>query len=191
MMRQNYNPILYYPIDQVINNNNLQTNNYLNNYQVNPYVNQIIQNQIKQKEIQTIIKPKNSIVYYNKNNAIDYKNKSNIINEIYAGYGINIAIDNNINTCNKICKLSYVINNIAYYGTGFFVLLYNSFKCILTNYHIISKDLINNFIEIEIYNKNKVKILLDKNRYIKFYDDLDVTIIELKETDEIIKNIDF
>ena len=76
-------------------------------------------------------------------------------------------------------------------GTGFFVLLYNSFKCILTNHHIISKDLINNFIDIEIYNKNKVKILLDKNRYIKFYDDLDVTIIELKETDEIIKNIDF
>ena len=120
-MRQNYNPILYYPIDQVINNNNLQTNNYLNNYQVNPYVNQIIQNQIKQKEIQTIIKPKNSIVYYNKNNAIDYKNKSNIINEIYAGYGINITIDNIINTCNKVCKLSYVINNIAYYGTGFFI----------------------------------------------------------------------
>ena len=93
----------------------------------------------------------------------------------------------------SICKISYINNNKKYNGTGFFILLNNSFKCIMTNYHVIKKELINNNINIEIYNNNNTKninIKLD-NRNIQFYENLDITIIEIKESDEIIKDIEF
>ena len=47
----------------------------------------------------------------------------------------------------------------------------NNNKYIITNYHVISESLINNNINIEIYNKNKIKIEL-KNRDIKFFEEL-------------------
>ena len=64
----------------------------------------------------------------------------------------------------------------------------NYFKCIITNYHLISKDLINIIINIELYNK-KIKIKLN-NRYYKFEQNLNITIIEIKDSD-IIKDKDY
>ena len=60
----------------------------------------------------------------------------------------------------------------------------------MTNYHVISENLINNNIDIQLYNNKKLTIKLD-NRDIKFYNNLDITIIEIKESDEIIKDVDF
>ena len=61
----------------------------------------------------------------------------------------------------SICKISYENNN----GTGFFILLKNSFKCIMTNYHVISE--INNIINIQINNNKNININLN-NRNIKY-----------------------
>ena len=44
------------------------------------------------------------------------------------------------------------INKEKAYGTGFFM-IYNSLKCLISNYHVINSDLLNKNIEIEIYNK--------------------------------------
>ena len=92
----------------------------------------------------------------------------------------------------SICKISYLEHN----GTGFFMLL-NDIKCIFTNYHIISKDLLNKVINIEIYNnynyyKKSIDIILDK-KYTKFFEDLDITILEINDSYEkdLIKEIEF
>ena len=89
----------------------------------------------------------------------------------------------------SICKISYM----EHYGTGFFMLL-NDIKCLFTNYHIISKDLINKVINIKIYNnfKKSIDIILDK-KYTKFFEDLDITILEIKDSyeKELIKEIEF
>ena len=62
----------------------------------------------------------------------------------------------------SICKISYE-KNIN--GTGFFILLKNSFKCIMTNYNVISE--INNIINIQINNNKNININLN-NRNIKY-----------------------
>ena len=76
-------------------------------------------------------------------------------------------------------------------GTGFFMII-NDIKYLLTNYHVINKNLIDKIINIEIYNNKKIEIIKNMNyRNIKFYEYLDITIIEIKESDYIIKDIDF
>ena len=63
-------------------------------------------------------------------------------------------------------------------------------KWLLTNLHIITEDLINKEIKIILYNGSDVNIKLNK-RYIHFYRKLDITVMEIKESDNIIKDIDF
>ena len=66
----------------------------------------------------------------------------------------------------------------------------DSLKLLITNYHVIFPDLKNINIQIEIWN-NKKMILNLMGRYIKFMEIQDITAIEIKETDEIYKNIQF
>ena len=75
----------------------------------------------------------------------------------------------------SICKI--ICKNNKGSGTGFFIQL-NDYKCIMTNYHIISTDLINQIIYIKLYNNKALQIKL-KEEYIKFFRKLDITIIEL------------
>ena len=81
----------------------------------------------------------------------------------------------------SICKIIYKNNKGS--GTGFFIQL-NDYKCIMTNYHIISTDLINQIIYIKLFNNKKIQLIL-KEKFIKFFNNLDITIIELDN----IKNI--
>ena len=111
------------------------------------------------------------------------------IQERNTGHAIKINVNDIYKISKSICQISYLENNKPVYGTGFFMVLNNN-KYIITNYHVISESLINNNINIEIYNKNKIKIEL-KNRDIKFFEELDITIIEIKEIDNIIKDIEF
>ena len=112
--------------------------------------------------------------------------KNNRIEEKATGHAIKIGL-NTINKVSKsICKI-YIEKN---QGTGFFMLLNNTIKCVITNYHIISKDSINKNINIEIYNNKKINIKLN-NRTFSFFEDLDITIIEIKDTDSIIQYINF
>ena len=82
------------------------------------------------------------------------------------------------------CKIKYKINEQDYaYGTGFFM-KYNSLKCLILTYHIINSNLVNKSIEIEIYNKEKINLVLN-NRMIKHFKNLGISIIEIKESDRI------
>ena len=71
-------------------------------------------------------------------------------------------------------------------GTGFFLNIDNSKKYLVTAYHIISENDINKDIKLEIYNKSSMK-LKPENRDIKYFKEKDITIIEIKEIDEILK----
>ena len=208
IMNQN-NPIINYQNIKIYNNNSKQ-NIYKNNIQIYPNYNQIItpnfnqmkrnnflnihnNNQMNKNNFQSIINPINTInsnFNNNQNNKIKNERKSNIINEVDTGQMM-IPIDTIIKVRKSICKIFYEINNIPYKGTGFFIILNNYFKCIITNYHVISKDLINIIINIEIYNNKKIKIILNNNRYYKFDENIDISIIEIKESDDIIIDIEF
>ena len=99
---------------------------------------------------------------------------------------------NIINQVSKsICKITYINNGNIIQGTGFFMII-NDIKYLLTNYHVINKNLIDKIINIEIYNNKTIEMKINNNdRDIKFYEYLDITIIEMKESDNIIKDIDF
>ena len=99
-----------------------------------------------------------------------------------------------INIANKvmksICKIIIKKEENNNYGTGFFMKISASKNCLITNYHIISKDKDSN-IEIEIHNQKKMNLKLN-NRYIKYFPEpIDITIIEIKSTDEIYNDIEF
>ena len=67
----------------------------------------------------------------------------------------------------------------------------DSLKYLITNYHVINPNNINANIELEINNKKKMK-LETGNRIIKFFENpRDITIIELKNYDDIYKYIEF
>ena len=55
-----------------------------------------------------------------------------------------------------ICKIIYENKR----GTGFFININDDLKCIATCYHVISKDIINNSIIIEIHDKKRIEIEL-------------------------------
>ena len=60
-------------------------------------------------------------------------------------------------------------------------MLINNIKYLITNYHNITENLINQNINIEIYTKNIFSMKLDINkRHFQFYKSIDITIIEIK-----------
>ena len=66
----------------------------------------------------------------------------------------------------------------------------NKSKYLITNYHIISEYLETEYIETEIHNHKKMKLKLN-NRDIKYFPKpKDITIIELKEYDDIYNDIE-
>ena len=81
------------------------------------------------------------------------------------------------------------------YGTGFFCKIkypnkYNEIYCLITNNHIITKDMLKYKENIEIKLNNKeIKILLDKNRRIWTNEEIDFTCIEIIKEDNIIEII--
>ena len=91
-------------------------------------------------------------------------------------------------TKRTICKI--IINNI-FKGTGFFMKTSDSKKYLITNNSIISKDEINENIEIELYNNRKMNLNIN-DRLKKFLPSpKNITIIEIKNDDEIYKDILF
>ena len=74
-----------------------------------------------------------------------------------------------INKAKKsICKIMIIKDRIPYYGTGFFMNLNNPKKYLITNYHVISENMLDKEIYLEIYNQKKMNLKLE-NRYIIFY----------------------
>ena len=88
----------------------------------------------------------------------------------------------------SICKIQFKINGIDNFGTGFFM-LYNNNKFLLTCYHVINSK--ESDINIEFWNKNKNKLDLINRNIIFLQDPIDITIIEINESDLFIKDIEF
>ena len=104
--------------------------------------------------------------------------------------------------CRSICKISYP-NSV---GTGFFIKLFKNGKPLLllmTNEHVITKNMIENKQTIDVYYDNQtkmMKITLDRHkRYIRRYNyiNIDCTIVEIIKEDNInedyflLPNIDY
>ncbi len=99
-----------------------------------------------------------------------------------------------INKVSKgICKI--IIKGTSMNATGFFLDIYPTMKCLLTNNHVISQDMVNanSIIEIENDSGEKIELKLNKNeRYIKCFDKpIDITIIQIKNSDMIDKYFQF
>ena len=115
--------------------------------------------------------------------------------EAYPGYARKIPINVICKYAKSICKLT-VKDDIL--GTGFFMCLCDTYdnqrkrKCLITNYHVISQDLVDlkKNIKIQLENKKERTIILDSDkRFIKCFDKLDITIVEIIDTDDLI-NLD-
>ena len=75
--------------------------------------------------------------------------------------------------------------------TGFFIKISEVSKYLLINYPLINQENINESIEVEIWNKDKINLNL-KEKNIKYFEkNKELTAIKLKEDDEIDKNIEF
>ena len=111
--------------------------------------------------------------------------------EAYPGYARKIPVNVIYKYTKSICKLTIEENQIS--GTGFFMCLYDNQKkrkCLITNFHVISQDLVDlkKNILIQLENKKERKIKLDSDkRFIRCFDKpKDITIVEIIDIDGII-----
>ena len=120
-------------------------------------------------------------------------NSSNYIKEVQTNNAKKVPLKNYNEASKAICKI--IIKEQNSNATGFFMNFSPSLKCLLTNYHVISQNLVdsNSLIEIETYSKIILKIKLNKNeRYIKFFvEPIDITIIQINNSDELNKYVEF
>ena len=103
----------------------------------------------------------------------EYEYYARRIRENRAGDAVKIPVIDIIKTIKSICKIIYKENNVTVQGTGFFMLI-NGIKYLITNYHNITENLINQNVNIEIHTKNIFSMKLDTNeRHIQFYKKID------------------
>ena len=96
--------------------------------------------------------------------------------------------------CPSICKILYPTEKGIKKGTGFLIKLYKENEplfCLMTNDHVITKEVIEKKTEIEVFyynEKKRIKIILDqKERLIHSYKDMDIDciIIEILAKDNV------
>ena len=104
---------------------------------------------------------------------------------------ISVPVNIIIKATKSVCKITIKGNEGKIYGTGFFMKVSNTKKYLVTNYHVISEKNINDDIEIEIYNEKTMKLNLNNRKIEYFPRPKDITIIEIKNTDEIYNDILF
>ena len=100
------------------------------------------------------------------------------------------------NVSKSICKIKIITNIGTIFGTGFLLKEYivqELFYCLMTNEHVITKEMINQKIKIDIYYDSQSKFrnieLNTEERLIKEFTDIkmDITVIEIISKDEISK----
>ena len=105
---------------------------------------------------------------------------------------VNIPLEQMNKVSKSVCKINIKKNENA---TGFFLDIYPYMKCLVTNYHVISQDMVNANSVIEIENDlgEKIRLKLNSNeRYIKCFEKpTDVTVIQIKNSDGINKYFQF
>ena len=119
--------------------------------------------------------------------SIKYK----IHNELYPG-GIKRISKKIIDEASKsICKISF----LKMYGTGFFLWTsFNEAKFLITNYHVINRDIINNNISItlEIYNKKIFTLnLTNFQNNIQYFEEHDITVIQINALENLCQSVIF
>ena len=142
----------------------------------------IIQNPMN---LQTIQNPKNMQMISNTQNNQKIVPQVDIL-------GCNKAVPINIiiKALKSICKIT-IRGNYNANATGFFMKVSDTEKYLITNYHVINQNNIYDDIEIEIHNQKKMKLNLN-NRKIKYFPrPKDITLIEIKNSDEIYNDILF
>ena len=107
---------------------------------------------------------------------------SNRINEIYSPSNKYLIFEDIDKIRKSICK----IKSKEGFGTGFFI-DYNSYKYLITCYHVISEEIKN--IVIEIWDKHDINLNLNNRNIIYLPKPKDITIIQLKEKE--INEIDY
>ena len=87
----------------------------------------------------------------NEEKGNEYESDNEIVkSEIYTDHGT-VPLEILFEVSKSICKIKIeTINNKVDFGTGFFMIISNFSKKLITNYHVISQERINNDIEIEI-----------------------------------------
>ena len=95
-----------------------------------------------------------------------------------------------IKALKSICKIA-IRGNSNVNATGFFMKISDTQKYLITNYHVINQNNIYDNIEIEIHNQKKMKLNLN-NREVKYFPKpKDITMIEIKTSDNIYNDILF
>ena len=129
---------------------------------------------------------------YNRTIKNDPLSESTTINNVQIGAPC-VPLEK-LNIASKVvCKINFYnkVTNTLDSATGFFMDIYPSFKCLLTNYHAINQNMVddNLIIEVTNYLGAKGKLVLNKKeRYIKCFDEpYDITVIQIKKTDKINK----
>ena len=95
-----------------------------------------------------------------------------------------------IETQKSICKIVIGYNGGHMEATGFFMKINNSKKYLITANHVIPQDRAYEEISLEIFNEKMIIFNL-KDRHIKYFKEKDITLIEIKDTDEICNQIKF
>ena len=123
-----------------------------------------------------------------KNNESNMKNGKIIIEP----KSISMNIENK--AIKSICKIKIKKKNENdfYYCTGFFMKFSNSLDYPITNHYLTGSDIEYENIELEIWN-NKIMNLSYPNRYRNIIQNqlIDITIVEIKNSDSIYKDIEF
>ena len=114
------------------------------------------------------------------------KRKKEVLNEHKP---IDIDIINAMRKC--ICKIKIARKEKICYGTGFFMKISDTERYLITNYHVIDSDTLNEKIEIEIWNKKGY--ILDPNVFnITFLEDpKDITAFEINDLNNIFEEVEF
>ena len=95
-----------------------------------------------------------------------------------------------IKVMNSICKIQIESEGKISFGYGFFIKLSDSLKYLFTNYHFLKQPLMINNITLITKNEKKMNLKFD-NRFVFHEPKKDISVIEIKVTDEIYNDIEF
>ena len=129
------------------------------------------------------------------------KRKKIIRKELYPNEKIYIQNEILNELSKSVCKIIYEYKNSMRHGTGFFMnCIFSNIRYLflVSNYHVISENLINKEIKIELHNKEIIPLKLDTKFFnINFFkESFDVTTIQInnnmnENVDKILENVEF